>query len=51
LECVKTFKDNNLEKVYKEAKKNYKEMKQKNLEYLNCELYLDNIMNMNLRLW
>lgn len=51
LESVKVFDDNELEKVYKKAKKNYKEMKQKNLEYLKHELNIDDIMNMNLRLW
>lgn len=51
LECVKTFSDNKLEKIYKEAKKNYEEMKQKNLEALENELSMDNIMKMNLKLW
>lgn len=51
LECVETFSDNALENVYKKAKKNYIKMKQKNLEYLKHELHLDNIMNMNLKLW
>jgi len=51
LDCVKTFSDNDLEKVYKEAKKNYEEMRQKNLDALEHELSLDNIMQMNLKLW
>jgi hypothetical protein len=50
-DCVKTFNDNELKKIYEEAKKNYNEMKQKNLELLNNELSLDNIMRMNLKLW
>jgi len=51
LDCVEVFDDNKLEKVYKKAKKNYKEMKQKNIEYLKHELNIDNIMKMNLKLW
>jgi len=51
LDFVKTFSDNNLEKIYEEAKKNYEEMRQKNLNALESELNLDNIMRMNIRLW
>lgn len=51
LDCVNVFSDNKLEKIYKRAKKNYEEMKQKNSEYLNSELSLDKIMEMNLKLW
>jgi len=51
LECVRTFSDDKLEKAYKKAKKKYEEMRQKNLEYLNSELNINNIMKMNIKLW
>lgn len=51
LDCVESFSDNALENVYKKAKKNYMVMRQKNLDYLDYELNLDNIMIMNMKLW
>jgi len=51
LDYVKTFDDDKFKHIYEEANKNYKELRQKNLDGLKHELNLDNIMAMNLKLW